>query len=74
LKEQVLQLWDKYFAVDAPERRAISARVYGHKAKKDYEANVGKPGFLSSYDEIRQVKQFLSQWPTAPYWIQRQVK
>jgi secreted Zn-dependent insulinase-like peptidase len=74
LKEQVLQMWDKYFSVDAPERRAISARVYGHKAKNEYEANVGKPGFLSSYDEIRQLKQFLSQWPTAPYWIQRQVK
>ena len=71
LKEQVLQLWDKYFAADSPERRAISARVYGHKAREDYEANIGKPGILSSYDETRQLKQFLAQWPVAPYWIER---
>merc|ERR1719223_640154 len=32
LKSQVLLMWDKYFAADAQERRAISTRIYGHKA------------------------------------------
>ena len=72
LKSLVLALWDKHIAADAPERRAMSTRVYGHKAKEDYESNVGKPGYLSSYNDARQLKQFLGQWPTAPYWIQKQ--
>ncbi len=72
LKAQVLEMWDTYFAADAPERRAISTRVYGHKARSDYEANLNKPGYLSTYDDARQLKQFLAQWPTAPYWIQKQ--
>jgi hypothetical protein len=72
LKQQVLALWDKYFAANSPDRRAICTRVYSQKAKADYEANLGKPGYLSSYDEARQLKQFLAQWPTAPYWIQKQ--
>jgi hypothetical protein len=71
LKSQVLKLWDRYFAADAPERRAVAARVYGHKAQTDYEANIGKPGYLSSYEDVRQLKQFLAQWPTAPYWIEK---
>jgi len=71
LKKKVLELWDKYYSVDSPERRVISARVYGQKAKEVYELNVGKPGFLSSYDEVKQVKQFLEQHATAPYWITR---
>jgi hypothetical protein len=71
LKQELLNIWDKYFDVNAPDRRVISARVYGKKAKKEYEDNIGKPGILSSYDEVRQVKQFFEQYPTAPYWIQR---
>ena len=69
LKQLMLEMWDKYFVADAPERRAISTRVYGHKGKEVYEQNVGKPGVLSNYDDIRQLKKFLSLWPSAPYWI-----
>jgi insulysin len=71
LKQKVLQMWDRYFAIDAPERKAISARVYERKATDEYNKNIGKPGYLSSYDDVRQLKQFLSQYPTAPYWIMR---
>jgi len=74
LKQEVLAFWDKYFFVDAPERRAISVRVYGHKGKDNFEKNIGKPRILSTYDEVRQLKQFLSVWPTAPYWINRGTK
>lgn len=71
LKQKVLKMWDRYFAVDAPERKAISARVYGRKATDEYNKNIGKSGYLSSYDDVRQLKQFFSQYPTAPYWITR---
>lgn len=71
LKQKVLKMWDRYFAVDAPERKAISARVYGRKATDEYNKNVGKSGYLSSYDDVKQLKQFFSQYPTAPYWITR---
>ena len=71
LKQKVLEMWDRYFAAGAPERKAISARVYGRKAIDEYNQNVGKCGYLSSYDDVRQLKQFFSQYPTAPYWIAR---
>lgn len=71
LKEKVLKHWDKHFDINSPERRAVSARVYGKTkiAMEEYQSNIGKAGVLSSYDEVRQVKQFLAQNPTAPYWI-----
>ena len=68
LKKKMLVFFDKYFAVDAPERRVLSARVYNHKSRAEFDANVGKPGVLSSYDDIRHLKQFLSTYPVAPYW------
>jgi insulysin len=71
LKQKMLAFFDKYFAVDAPERRVLSARVYNHKSKAEFEANRGKPGVLSSYEEIRHLKQFLSTHPVAPYFAQK---
>ncbi len=71
LRRKMLNIWDKYFDAKSPERRVISARVYGQKAKAEYEKNIGKAGILSSYDEVRQLKQFLEQYPTAPYWIKK---
>ena len=68
LKQGVLDFIDKYIAASSPSRRAMCARVYNHKAKEVFEANVGQPGILSSFEDIRHVKQFLSSVPLAPYW------
>jgi len=69
LKQKMIDFFDKYFSASSPERRAVSARVYSQKAKKEYDSNIGKPGILSSYADSRHLKQFLSVYPTAPYWI-----
>jgi insulysin len=68
LKRKVLEFYDKYFMPDSPDRRAVSSRVYNRKAKDLYEENIGKPGFISSYDDARKLKQMLAAFPTAPYW------
>jgi len=67
LKQRVLDFYDKYF-MDENAIRAVSARTYNHKAKEMFEGNIGKPGILSSYDDTRKLKQYLSTLPTAPYW------
>ena len=68
LKKKVLEFYDKYFSPDSPDHRVISSRVYNRKAKALYEENIGKPGFISSYDDARKLKQMLTAFPTAPYW------
>ncbi len=68
LKQKVLEFYDKYFSPDSPDRRIVSSRVYNRKAKAVYEENIGKPGFISSYDDSRKLKQMLTAFPTAPYW------
>jgi len=70
LKHQIIDIFDKYLAISSQDRRVLSARVYGHTSKEMFENNIGKPGFLSSYDDVRQFKQYLSSWPNAPYWGQ----
>ena len=70
LKKNMIEFFDKYLDADSPDRRAMCARVYCQKAKKRFEDNVGKPGVLSNYNDSRHLKQFLSAYPTAPYWIQ----
>jgi len=70
LKQRMLDFFDKYLSASSPTRRAMSARVYNQKAKDVYEANIGKPGILSTFDDIRHVKQFLPTKPIAPYWRQ----
>ena len=72
LKQKMLNLFDKYFATDSPERRAMSSRVYSQNAKAAYEENAGKPGVLSDTADIAHIKQYLSTWPTAPYWTVEQ--
>lgn len=69
LKQRTLEFFDKYFPVGAPERRALSARVYNQKDRAEFDANKGKPGVLSSYEEIRNLKQYLGTYPLAPYWL-----
>ena len=68
LKKKMLDFYDKYFMPDSPERRVVSSRVYNHKGKSLFDENVGKPGYISGYDEARKLKQQLSSFPTAPYW------
>jgi insulysin len=68
LKQRTLDFFDKYFPAGAPERRAMSARVYNQKDRAEFDANKGKPGVLSSYEEIRNLKQYLGTYPLAPYW------
>jgi secreted Zn-dependent insulinase-like peptidase len=71
LKQKVLNFFDKYFAADSPERRAMSSRVYSQKNKAAYEEGVSKPGILSDYADIFHLKQFLSTWPVAPYFLKK---
>jgi secreted Zn-dependent insulinase-like peptidase len=68
LKQKLLALFDDRIAASSPRRRAMSARVYNHNSKADYEASLAQPGVLSSSADIRQLKQFLSSWPMVPYW------
>ena len=68
LKQKLLAFFDKHFAVGAPERRVLSVRVYSQKSKSEFDSNIGKPGVLSSYEDVRHFKHFLSTYPIAPYW------
>ena len=68
LKKRVLEFYDKYFLPSSPERRIVSSRVYNRKASAVFEENKGKPGFLASYNDAKRLKQYLSSFPTAPYW------
>lgn len=72
LKERLLDFMDKYISATIPSRRAMSARVYNQEAKELFESNLDKPGILSSFPEIRHLKQFLSSKPLAPYWRGRE--
>jgi len=67
LKAKVLAFFDRHLAPDAPERRALVARVYGKNSKKIYESNVGKhPGILSNYEGVQHFKSRLFTLPSGP--------
>lgn len=68
LKQRVLEFFDEHFAVSSPKRRFMSARVYNHGAKAEYEASLAQPGVFSTYAGMRYLKQFLSSYPNVPYW------
>jgi len=68
LKEDMIEFFDEYFVATAPNRRVVSSRVYSKKSKEEYEANVGKKGVLSQWEDALELKQFLGSWPIAPYW------
>lgn len=71
MKQKMLELYDKYFLKSSPHRRALSARVYAYKEKSEMEKNIGKTGYISTHAEVRSLKQYLSTWPTAPYWSKK---
>lgn len=68
LKHRVVTFFDKHFATTSPDRRVMSARVYSQKFINEFETARGQPGVVSNFDDMRHLKQFLSTWPTAPYW------
>lgn len=68
LKKRIIEFFDETYAVDAPQRRLISTRVFSQNSKEEYEATLKQPGVLSSYSDMRYLKDFLSTWPVAPYW------
>eukprot|EP00980_Cylindrotheca_fusiformis_P026152 scaffold15472_cov117-Cylindrotheca_fusiformis.AAC.16 len=68
LKRRLLDFFDQHYAIDAPERRALSSRVFNHASKAEYEASLKDAGVLSNYSDARFLKEFLSTWPNVPYW------
>ena len=68
LKRRVIELFDQFFAPDAPQRRVMSSRVFSHACKAEYESSLNDPGVLSTFSDMRYLKDFLSSWPVAPYW------
>jgi insulysin len=68
LKDRVISFFDKHVAAASPSRRVMSTRVYNHTAKAEYESALNEPGVLSTFEDMRHFKQYLSSWPTAPYW------
>jgi len=68
LKQRILEFYDKYFDIASPHRRGMSARVYSQASKSEYDENVGLAGILSSHSEMRHYKQYMSSWPSVPYW------
>jgi insulysin len=68
LKDRVLEFFDEHFAATSPKRRSMAAHVYSHGSKDEYETALARPWVLSSYADMRHVKQFLGSWPSVPYW------
>jgi insulysin len=68
LKSRVLNFFDQFFLADSPERRALSSRVFNHTSQAEYEESLTEPGVLSTYSDMRYLKEFLSTWPVVPYW------
>ena len=68
LKERIIDIFDKYCASDSPERRVMSSRVFSHASKEEYEETLNEPGVLSSFSDMRYLKEFLPTWPVVPYW------
>ncbi len=68
LMVRVIAYYDRDMSAASPGRRNMSSRVYNHTAKAEYEAALTEPGVLSTFEDVRHFKQYLSSWPTAPYW------
>ena len=68
LKERVIHVFNMICASDSPERRVMSSRVFSHASKAEYEESLTEPGVLSSYSDMRYLKEFLPTWQKVPYW------
>jgi len=73
LKKQVTEFFDRHYAVDAPERRVMSSRVYSHSLKDEYESTRAQAGVFTNYSTIRCLKDHCSTWPTVPYWRKKSI-
>jgi hypothetical protein len=73
LKQRLIDFFDQYYALEAPERRAMSSRVFNHASKAEYEESLKEPGVLSTFTDMRYLKDFMSSWPVAPYWRKPEV-
>jgi len=67
LRERVINFFDRFCDSNSPERRVMSSRVFSHGSKEEYEKSLTEPGVLSSYSDMRYLKQFLSSLPVVPY-------
>jgi secreted Zn-dependent insulinase-like peptidase len=74
LKERINSIFDEFFAADAPARRAMSSRVFNHESRAEYEESLTEPGVLSTFSDMRYLKDFLSTWPVVPYWRKQNKK
>eukprot|EP00531_Pseudo-nitzschia_arenysensis_P017139 CAMPEP_0116149838 /NCGR_PEP_ID=MMETSP0329-20121206/19195_1 /TAXON_ID=697910 /ORGANISM="Pseudo-nitzschia arenysensis, Strain B593" /LENGTH=1190 /DNA_ID=CAMNT_0003646247 /DNA_START=113 /DNA_END=3685 /DNA_ORIENTATION=+ len=68
LKKRVIEVFDKHCASESPERRVMSSRVFSHASKEEYEETLTEPGVLTSFSDMRYLKEFLPTWPVVPYW------
>jgi insulysin len=68
LKDRVISFFDQFCMADAPERRALSSRVFNHTSRAEFEESLKEPGVLSTYSDMRFLKEYLSTWPVAPHW------
>jgi len=66
IKNKLLVFFDRFVAAGAPERRGIYTCIYGRSSMDLQKVNVGTPGVLSSNEDVRHLKSFMSTWPTAP--------
>jgi insulysin len=69
LKDRIIEFFDQYIRITSPQRRAMSSRVFSHNAKEQYEQSMHQPGILSSYSDMRYMKQYLGTYSTIPYWF-----
>lgn len=67
LKALVLQYFDRFCSAESRDRRALTSMVFSQDCKNEYDATIKNPGVLSSYSDMRYLKEFLSTWPVAPY-------
>ena len=51
----------------------IRLRYYNQDNQEAYDAALKEPGVLSTYEEMRHLKDFLLSYPVAPYWRTLQV-
>lgn len=68
LKERVVDVFSQFCISNSPDRRVLSSRVFSHGSKDEYEESLTEPGVLSSYSDMRYLKEFLPTWPRVPYW------
>jgi hypothetical protein len=68
LKKRIINFFDEFLDSEAPKRRTLSSRVFSQQCKSEYESTLVEPGVLSTYTDIRLLKEHLSTWPVVQYW------